>query len=292
MRQNRSDSNPKITLNENDKWRIINMDRRRFIGSSVAGSALFGHPQTRMRDNPRQTEVLLERDQSGQPHQGKVLAAIQPHCDDLPLFAGGTILKLIREGYTGILIRTSNDEMAGRGATVGDVVRNNETDNLEVARRLGLSRTFDLNYRNHEFDAVAAAELRHRLIFIFRLMKVDTVICYDPWGLYEENPDHYVTARCVEAACWMAGGEWDLPEHFVAGIRPSTTGQPDCRHQFLHRSEDRSQSSQCHPGPSRRERRRSSPPAGRTATPTSCLGCRRCHSQSRIHPSICTPRGR
>jgi hypothetical protein len=38
---------------------------------------------------------------------------------------------------------------------------------------------------------------RARLIFIFRLMKVDTVFCYDPWGHYEENPDHYVTASCV-----------------------------------------------------------------------------------------------
>lgn len=196
------------------------MDRRHFLGSTMSSSLMLGHPQTQMRDNPRREEILLEKDQPGQPHRGKVLAAIQPHCDDLPLFAGGTILKLIREGYTGILIRTSNDEMAGRGATVGEVVRNNEVDNFEVARRLGLSRTFDLHYRNHEFDAVAAAELRHRLIFIFRLMKVDTVICYDPWGHYEENPDHYVTARCVEAACWMAGGQWDLPEHFAAGLQP------------------------------------------------------------------------
>ncbi|MEY3283018.1 MAG: PIG-L deacetylase family protein [Acidobacteriota bacterium] len=196
------------------------MDRRHFLGTTMSSSLMLGHPQTSMRDNPQREEIVLERDQPGQPHRGKVLAAIQPHCDDLPLFAGGTILKLIREGYTGILIRTSNDEMAGRGATVGEVVRNNEVDNFEVARRLGLSRTFDLHYRNHEFDAVAAAELRHRLIFIFRLMKVDTVVCYDPWGHYEENPDHYVTARCVEAACWMAGGQWDLPEHFAAGLQP------------------------------------------------------------------------
>jgi LmbE family N-acetylglucosaminyl deacetylase len=200
------------------------MNRRKFLGRTVTGGALLGAvaptAQAQMRDNPQQPEVFVERDQAGKPHQGKTLAAIQPHCDDLPLFAGGTILKLIREGYTGIMIRTSNDEMAGRGATVGEVTLNNERDNFEVARRLGLKKVFDLNYRNHEFDAVAAAELRHRLIFIFRVMKVDTVICYDPWGHYEENPDHYVTARCVEAACWMAGGRWDLPEHFEAGIEP------------------------------------------------------------------------
>jgi len=201
------------------------MNRRGFIGRTLSGGVLLGasdssHPQTRMRESDQQADVFIEHKNPDQPHQGKVLAAIQPHCDDLPLFAGGTILKLISEGYTGILIRTSNDEMAGRGATMGEVVLNNERDNFEVGRRLGLSKVFDLHYRNHEFDAVAAVELRHRLIFIFRLMKVDTVICYDPWGHYEENPDHYVTARSVEAACWMAGGRWDLPEHFEAGLQP------------------------------------------------------------------------
>jgi LmbE family N-acetylglucosaminyl deacetylase len=63
-------------------------------------------------------------------------------------------------------------------------------------------------------------ELRARMIFLFRLLKVDTIICYDPWGHYEENPDHYVTAACIEAACWMAAGGKDYPEHFAAGLEP------------------------------------------------------------------------
>jgi LmbE family N-acetylglucosaminyl deacetylase len=46
------------------------------------------------------------------------------------------------------------------------------------------------------------------------------VFSYDPWGHYEENPDHYVTAQAVEAACWMSGGRLDLPEHFAAGLQP------------------------------------------------------------------------
>src|SRR5678815_4986567 len=205
--------------------RSLYVNRRGFNGQTLSGGVWQGAstsppPQSPLRELAQQSEVFIERDQPDRPHKGKVLAAIQPHCDDLSLFASGTILKLIRDGYTGILIRTSNDEMAGRGATMGEVVLNNERDNLEVGRRLGLGKVFDLHYRNHEFDSVAAAELRHRLIFIFRLMKVDTVICYDPWGHYEENPDHYITARCVEAACWMAGGRWDLPEHFEAGLQP------------------------------------------------------------------------
>jgi LmbE family N-acetylglucosaminyl deacetylase len=163
--------------------------------------------------------VFIERAIPGRPHEGKVLAAIQPHVDDVPLFAGGTVAKLVSEGYTGYLIRTSNDEMAGAGST-GEVVLNNERDTDAVAKALGLKRVFNLGYRNHLMDGISRLEMRARLIFLFRLLKVDAVICYDPWGLYEENPDHYVTAQVVEAACWMAGMDKDYPEHFAAGLEP------------------------------------------------------------------------
>jgi hypothetical protein len=69
-------------------------------------------------------------------------------------------------------------------------------------------------------DNIAPAELRARFIFLFRLLRVDTIITYDPWGHYEENPDHYVTSSCVEAAAWMAGASKDYPEHFAAGLKP------------------------------------------------------------------------
>jgi LmbE family N-acetylglucosaminyl deacetylase len=196
--------------------------RRAFAGMVAGGVAGFAQDRLRFEQTG---EVVIERDRPGQPHKGKVLAAIQPHSDDLPLFAAGTVIKLIREGYSGILIRTTNDEMAGRGATVGEVILNNERDNLAVAKRMGLKKVYDLGYRNHMMDQSLHNELRSRLVFIFRLMKVDTVICYDPWGHYEENPDHYVTAQAVEAACWMAGGKWDQTEHFDAGVQPHAVAE-------------------------------------------------------------------
>jgi LmbE family N-acetylglucosaminyl deacetylase len=161
----------------------------------------------------------VERAQTGKPHTGKVLAAIQPHADDLTIFAGGLVFKLMNEGYTGYLIRTTNDDHTGPG-TVGEGVLANERDNLAVARLFGMKKVYDLWYRNHMLDAVSPLEIRMRLIFLFRLLKVDTVVCYDPWGHYEENPDHYVTASAVEAACWMAGMGKDYPEHFDAGLQP------------------------------------------------------------------------
>jgi len=192
---------------------MAGMNRREFFHRALAGCSLLG---TARAADP---EVVVERDLPGRPHAGKVLAAIQPHADDLPIFAGGTVAKLLAEGYTGYMIRTTNDDLAGRG-TIAETALANERDVHELVRVMGLKRDFSLNYGNHEMDGISKPELRSRLIFLFRLLKVDTIVCYDPWGTYEENPDHYVTAQCVEAACWMAGMDKDYPEQFAAGIQP------------------------------------------------------------------------
>src|SRR5579885_2039023 len=193
------------------------MNRRHFLSAAGAGgTALAGAAAQPASSEPG---VVVERKVSGKPRAGKVLAAIQPHCDDIPLFAGGTVLKLLDEGCTGYLIRITNDDMAGPG-TIAETVMANERDHDALVRVMGFRKGFSLNYSNHQMDGISKPELRSRLIFLFRLLKVDTVVCYDPWGHYEENPDHYVTAQCVEAACWMAGGGKDYPEHFEAGLQP------------------------------------------------------------------------
>jgi LmbE family N-acetylglucosaminyl deacetylase len=172
----------------------------------------------------RTQNVVPEPTRTGTPRSAQVLAAIQPHSDDIPLFAAGTVAKLVREGCTGYLIRTTNDEKAGPG-TMGETVLGNERDNHAVARALGLTKVFDLNYRNHRLDDASRQDLRGRLIFLFRHLKVNIVVSYDPWGMYEENPDHYVTAQAVEAACWMAAGRKDYPEHFDAGLQPHAVAE-------------------------------------------------------------------
>ena len=168
---------------------------------------------------------MTERAVSGTPHQGKVLALITPHLDDGPFFACGTVAKLLREGYTGYFIRTSNDEKDSYDLTLGETVLGNERDAKAFLQASGLKQVFDLGYRNHRMDDLARTEIRARLIFLFRLLKVDTIFSYDPWGHYEENPDHYVTAQAVEAACWMSGGHLDMPEHFAAGLKPHSVSE-------------------------------------------------------------------
>lgn len=192
------------------------MERRNFILNSMLGGAFLTNKalkqkSIRLPKLPENDPVIIEKFMEGKPHEGKVFAAIQPHCDDIAYFAGGTVAKLIAEGYTGYMIRTSNDDATGAGNSVGEQVLNNEIANDATTQALGLKKVYNLGYRNHRMEEYNIQELKGRLIFLFRLLKVDTIICYDPWSQYEENPDHYVTAKAVEAACWEAGSH-DYPE--------------------------------------------------------------------------------
>ena len=204
------------------------MLRRRFLGGLVASGTLARWAWSQQQQQPQVAgRIVLERPSAGRPHQGKVLLALQAHSDDIPLMAAGTVAKLIEEGYTGYLVRATNDDMGdapglGTPGTIGENVLGNERDTAEVARVLGCKRHFDLNYNNHRMADVSLNELIGRIIFLIRLLKVDTVICWDPWAHDEENPDHYMLARAVEAAGWMAGRAHDFPEHFAAGLEPKT----------------------------------------------------------------------
>jgi LmbE family N-acetylglucosaminyl deacetylase len=231
------------------------MDRRKFLSRSMAGGMATGYllqpsleaqdPGTPRSDLPSRftptayafprsaynpfgatdyytfaNDLVIERNRPGRPHQGKVLAAVQAHSDDITLGAGGTVSKLIDEGYTGYLIRISNDEASG--TTLGHGVVQNEMDIQGAAKAMGCKKVYSFYYRNHRMDDCAMVELRARLIFLFRLLQVNTIVAMDPYNQYDENPDHIVAGKAVEGACWMSGGPKDYPEHYKAGLKPAS----------------------------------------------------------------------
>ena len=201
------------------------MARHNFLNKAIAGGVILGNgigvssPENAWAARADIGEIVVEKDVPGNPHKGKVLAAIQAHLDDIPYCCSGTCAKLINEGYTGYLIRTSNDEKCGPG-TCAENIKSNEEENIKMAKAIGFTDVFDFYYRNHRMDGITSAEIRARFIFLFRFLKVDTVVSMNPWGHGEENPDHWVTARAVEEACWMSGMDNDFEEHFEAGVMP------------------------------------------------------------------------
>ena len=163
--------------------------------------------------------ITVVRKQTGQPHAGKVFAAVHAHLSDVPYYAAGLCARLIAEGYTGYLIRTTNDEKSGRGS-IAENILSNEQEHLKMAEALGFKDVIDLYYRSHFMDAIAAVEIQSRLVLLFRMLKVDTVISFNPSAQGDDDTDHMVTAHAVQEAAWMAGQDHDFQEHFEAGIRP------------------------------------------------------------------------
>ena len=153
------------------------------------------------------------------PYEGRVLVAITAHADDFSIFAGGTIAKLIDEGYTGYLIRVTDDEKDGV-LTAEENSRRNSAEVVNAARIIGIKEVFSLNLKNDEIDPVSETELREKLILLFRKLKPYTIFTFDPWAAYEENPDHLKTAKAVEDACWTAGVHLFHPEQLRAGLKP------------------------------------------------------------------------
>lgn len=100
---------PHCTLTQENTMRPRDpvLKRRDFLMTMLAGTAFVPvlRAQSRAQETPR--EVFIERAAEGTPHQGKVLLAVQAHSDDIPLYSAGTVAKLVREGYTGYLVRAT-----------------------------------------------------------------------------------------------------------------------------------------------------------------------------------------
>ncbi len=164
-------------------------------------------------------EITIERQRSGRPHEGKVFAAVHAHLSDVPYFAGGLCTKLMAEGYTGYLIRTTNDETSGEKSAAQNILAN-ETEHAAMARALGFKDVFELYYSSHRMNEISPVELRGRLVFLFRMLKADSVLSFRPSAEGEPDSDRWITGRAVQEGAWTAGMAGDFPEHAEAGILP------------------------------------------------------------------------
>ena len=97
------------------------MQRRGFFTSVLASLAVLKLEIARGQQTS--ASPVFERPQSGAPHKGKVLAAIQPHSDDIALLCAGMVAKLIQEGYSGYMIRATNDDMDDDVGEPGPLVK-------------------------------------------------------------------------------------------------------------------------------------------------------------------------
>jgi N-acetyl-1-D-myo-inositol-2-amino-2-deoxy-alpha-D-glucopyranoside deacetylase len=161
----------------------------------------------------------------------KTLIFVGGHPDDETFGLGGTLAQYAAAGVKVYYISatrgevgTISPELLKGGATPGDI----RWSELEcAAKTLGLAGVVHLGYRdsgmpgsedNRHPEALAAAPIAPvtgRLVKIFRELKPEVVVTFDPIGGYR-HPDHIAIHNATVAAFHAAGDPKQFPEAGVA----------------------------------------------------------------------------
>jgi LmbE family N-acetylglucosaminyl deacetylase len=145
---------------------------------------------------------------------------ISPHADDAAAFCGGTLAKFAAEGWRLVFVRVTDDAKDSVGLTVEETLARNAAELHDAARALGAAEVVELGFETDTLGDVSRVALRERFVHLLRKHRPYAVFSFDPFGLYEGNLDHVVTAQAVEEAYWVACFDLHHPEHFAEGLAP------------------------------------------------------------------------
>lgn len=127
---------------------------------------------------------------------------IAPHPDDAELGMGGSIAKMIANGWHVGILDLTNGEPTPHGTPE---IRQQET--LQATTALGVTWRYNLGLRNRFLEATL--ENRHRLAGIFRLARPRWL--FAPYWM-DAHPDHTAATELVEAArFWSKLSKCDIP---------------------------------------------------------------------------------
>ena len=153
----------------------------------------------------------------------KRILVVEPHPDDGATRAGGTIAKMVREGNEACFLTITDGEKGSmdREITSPEILREiARKEALEACRILGVREDFFLGYPNHDVTPDLEKELRMRITEVIRKIKPQIVMTYDPYALYEPNPDHRTVAFATYDAATFSQHHLDFPEQIQKGLQP------------------------------------------------------------------------
>ena len=154
--------------------------------------------------------------------QSKTALVVVAHADDLEYNIGGTIARLVDEGYDvyRVAVTDSSRGTFEPGMTVERMAEIGVAEAQAAGGVLGLKGNFFLGFADSMLTDVQAADIRERLIRIIRQLGVDVLFTWDPWASRDDHPDHVVVARCAYWASEFAPFPLMHPEHLDTGGEP------------------------------------------------------------------------
>ena len=155
----------------------------------------------------------------------KVILSVAAHGDDAEFMAGGTLAKMVDDGYAlYLLIATDNDRGSYRlsAQELHNVARPEAEASAQV---LGAKGVFMLGYRDGDLCAVPRQVLRGQIMRLIRQLKVDIIFCWDPFAPFENHPDHRALAWATSDASSFSALPLFHSEHLAEGLQPQRVSE-------------------------------------------------------------------
>lgn len=153
-------------------------------------------------------------------HDGpKTLMAIMAHPDDIDFGSSGSIARWVSEGWTVYyVLTTSGDKGTHEPGIAGqELAAIREEEQRQAARVLGVKDVFFLGYPDGFVEPTA--ELRERLVRLFRIYKPDVVLTWDGFRPSFNHFDHRNTGIAVRDALFPAVRDrLYFPQHAEDGL--------------------------------------------------------------------------
>ena len=150
-----------------------------------------------------------------EPRRALVIGA---HPDDNEFGAGGTIARLITEGWDVTYIIGTNGNKGSHDPAISPyaLAAQREAEQLAAAAVIGGARVIFLRYNDGEIEATPA--LRLEMALYLRMLRPHRVFTHDPWKQYMFHPDHRAVGFAVIDGMVSARDHLFLPGLAQVGV--------------------------------------------------------------------------
>jgi LmbE family N-acetylglucosaminyl deacetylase len=149
----------------------------------------------------------------------KTILVMTPHPDDAEIGAGGTIAKLISQGYGAyfVVCTNGNKGSSDEEMTAQRLASMRRREQLAAAESLGVKEVTFLDHGDGELED--GPELRGEIVRAIRWVKPEIVMTTDMYRRYRQHRDHRVIGRVVlDAVFPCAAFRLNYPEHEGEGL--------------------------------------------------------------------------
>ena len=143
----------------------------------------------------------------------KIALSIVAHADDTEFFAGGTVAKLVEEGFEVHEIITSDNGIGSFELDRETLVKHSADEAFASARILGKQPPILLGYRDAFLCEIPHTTLREMFMRDIRRIQPTVLLTFDPFAPFETHPDHRAVGMAATEAADFSHLPLFHPEH-------------------------------------------------------------------------------